>query len=48
VVEEVAREPEAAEPEAAAEAVVERAPGRHRAPGPEDAVLENAEPPRAE
>jgi hypothetical protein len=47
VVEEVTREPEAAEPEAA-EAVVERAPGRHRAPGPEDPVLENAEPPRAE
>jgi putative drug exporter of the RND superfamily len=26
----------------------ERAPGRHRAPGPEDAVLEDAKPPRTE
>jgi RND superfamily putative drug exporter len=42
VVEEVAPEP------AATDAVAERAPGRHRAPGPEDAVLENAEPPHAE
>jgi RND superfamily putative drug exporter len=37
VVEEVTPEP-----------VVERAPGRHRAPAPEDAVLENAEPPHTE
>jgi putative drug exporter of the RND superfamily len=47
VVEEVTPEPAAAEA-VAAEPVVERAPGRHRAPGPEDAVLENAEPPHTE
>jgi putative drug exporter of the RND superfamily len=47
VVEEVTPEPAAAEA-VAAEPVVERAPGRHRAPAPEDAVLENAEPPHTE
>jgi hypothetical protein len=52
VVEEVTPEPAAAEAvvteAVVAEPVAERAPGRHRAPGPEDAVLENAEPPHAE